>query len=251
MSATGIAIDTPDYQRGVVSAQLLLAEVNSGVAHVIVGIPPNAETLVVVGSGLPQINAGVCIGQTTNVAYTGKSVPAQGVVTGNTTWLFDISAATDTSVEVSFSSAPTSKWYVYADSGVHLVVDPSTRTDQSGAQYVTSIPPSIFQGDHPLVELQYHGFSLTPPAAILAGPGVGVRYRVFGANMSIETAGGVTVLTDAVAGTGFLTCTGTGNIAQQFLPSGLALSSDAGIDMELAGAAALTVGVVVYTVETI
>jgi len=117
-------VDTPDYQRGVVSAQKLLATVADTDTSVTVGVPANAETIVVLAPG--SLNPGdfTCKGATSGLDY--PATPYGPSVTGadTTSIVFDVSAAVDVQVTITYGFAAAFVWYVYSDSAAHVVTSP-------------------------------------------------------------------------------------------------------------------------------
>lgn len=118
-----MAIDTPDYQQGVVSAQALLATESSGSTTVTVTLPANCQTLVIVcegGSGSPTVTV---TGAGTSIPYPGSQL-AQGTNTGsNVAFMFDVAPAVDSEVVVDLSGGGDPNWWVYSDDAAHVVVN--------------------------------------------------------------------------------------------------------------------------------
>lgn len=129
-------LGTPDGQRGVVSAQKLVATVNSGVASVTVGIPANAESLILLSggfqAGIVPTNAGTTTGASYPVSVY-NSISSSSVYTA---FVISVSQAADAQLSISFTGAPTSTWYVVADQGVRQVVD-------MALQLITAIPGRV------------------------------------------------------------------------------------------------------------
>jgi hypothetical protein len=115
------AIDTPDYQRGIVLPQQLLSTQTGGDATVTVTVPANAQTLVVVGAsgfGTPTVTA---TGHVTGIPYPGTQL-AQGTNTGtNAAWFFDIAPSIDPTVDVHVAGSGANDWWVYSDNAHHVV----------------------------------------------------------------------------------------------------------------------------------
>ena len=244
------AIDTPDNQRGVVSPQLLLAAVPAGTDSTTIGVPPNCETLVITSDAndgaVPSVQ-----GATTSITYPG----ARGVVSFETAgfspvWLFDVSDVIDAELNIQWFPAPSKTWYVYSDAGVHTIADISNNRDGNGSLYTVPTVPYGEPGSHPPQELSVVGNGGAASFTLLAAPGAGVRYRVFGGNMASLAAGLYGYLKDSVSGTAFFVCVGEGN-ASLVLPSqGLALSTDAAVDYVLGAGAGTMAMSLSYTTET-
>jgi len=120
---SNLNIGTPDWQRGVVSAQKLLATVAAGVASVTVAVPSNCENLVIAFSVPLPGGAPVVQGVDTGVKY--PVIPLNIVIPqkGFNFLAVPVLSSQDASVTITFAGAPTSKWYVNSDSGSRIVVD--------------------------------------------------------------------------------------------------------------------------------
>lgn len=272
--------DTPDYQRGSVSAQQLLATVAAGTRIVTVPVPANAETIVVSLNVTGVANSVACQGVTSNVVYAG-----QGLLSGiiGATWLtqfFDVSSAVDTQVTITVSIAPTATWFVYADTGIHITSDPAVseavggpgtpvpsgafqvagtdganlrtlRTDKAGAPYVIGTVPSQAGSDHPPVELSVISPTLAASGNILAAPGVGLRYRIMSVQLTLAAAGMQGAIGDNLPGIGLCFSASTTTSGMQFYPSGYPAANNGAIGYTLIAGAGNAYIVVVYTTETI
>lgn len=246
-----IAIDTPDYQRGVVSAQKLVGVIPAGLTTVTVGVPPNAESLVV---AMNQSDSSLFIdahGVTTGYNYPGAQLWLTVTAEGGSGWVFDTSAQVDEQVEINLSSAATDPMYVYADAGVHVVADMSKRMNMAGQQYVIPSLPSVLSGDHPFTELSLISPTLAANGTVLAAPGAGQRYRVFSAQMSAATAGLSGGLVDNVGAKVLLFCAGVGNSVTSIPAQGYPMAANSPLTYSLATGAGGMQITVYYTTETI
>ena len=248
-----MSIGTPDFTRGVVSAQKLLATTSAGTSTATVGIPPNAETLVV-AVPLPPIGPkAVCQGTTTGFDYPGLSVPSQYSTPSHAIFLFDISAAVDAEATVTLQFSPSRTWYVFSDQGVRITADASKLTSRLGQQHITPGAPSTLAGDHPPVELQSISFfGITATTTILAAPGAGQRYRIFSAWV-VNVGSGDSCLIEGTynAGNCFLAAPGSGS--PHHIPlTGLALDANTLVQVNaLFGSAGNYMGSVLYTQESV
>jgi hypothetical protein len=248
-----IAIDSPDGQRGVISAQKLLATVPSGTAVVSTGIPPNAETLIAVYPGTGLNITFECEGDTTGVLYPVR-LARQGDGPSVSVFAFiDISSVLDSQVTITLTGASSSTWYVYADAAAHFSVDPDNYSDRRGVQYVVPTAPSSSTGDHPPVELRCSALNNQASGTVAINPpGAGQRLRIFYATCTPAGTSDLVALLDTITSNLFLTGGGTGQavpVACDYKPSGLALSANAGV--ELATSAGNGSWTIVYTIETI
>lgn len=246
-------VDTPDYQRGVVSAQAQLASVAGGTGVTVCGIPPNAETLIVTTASVGALQAPTCQGVTTGVFYAGGRT-TNGSNGGVATWFFDVSNSVDTQVTIAWNINPVSAWYVYSDAGVHLVMDIAKAVDIRGVQYVGSVIPGTLTGDHPPNEVNVAASDgVASGATIFGAPGAGKRYRLFSALVGNQTAAGLagnanSALRDSISGAFLIDVNPHGAIT--YGPSGIPLSTNAAI-ATLSTAGTLTIYTVVYSIETV
>lgn len=248
-----ISIDTPDYQRGLVSAQKLLATVPAGTDFVVVGVPPNAESVVVAGSpGTTALGAAVA-GVTSGIVYSGALLTGTNVSGVTPQWVFDVSSVVDEQIQVTCFTDPQQQWFVYADAGVHLTVDTSKLGNTLGQQYVIPAVPSNLSRDHPPVELQVASLLDAPNGTGLVPPPVpGARIRVFDAFVNGTSTAAFVALRTSVTGMQIIGLgTTTANTAGRIdcRPSGVPLPGNQGIN--IVTTAGNGDGTVVYTVETI
>lgn len=237
------AIDTPDYQRGFVSAQKLLASVPSGDNSTFVAIPPNAETLVVVSvNAMSPDTPALCRGTFTDTYYAGWPAWSNNPAQINT-WFFDVSNAVDVEVVVGIFPITPGPWFIYADANAHTVVDMGRRINGNGSQYVCAVPPSTLENDHPPTELQFSSNELSANGTAFGAPGAGVRYRLFGAWLASISGTGSGFLTDAASGVTILSCAAGTNMAQTFPPSGLPLGDGGAIDWVQGGSGSVVMGI--------
>lgn len=246
-----IIVDTPDYQRGVVSAQILLAVLQPPGGGVELVIPPNAETLIV-AAGAGDTAQPEVIGFDTGITYAGQRAQAQFQPDAAPVWIFDISSVLDEQVEVSFGSTPTvATWYFYTDSAARVVVDVSKAANGAGVQYVIPTIPATDIGDHPPVELLLKNVTLTASGTILAAPGAGKRYRVFSVQMATVTGGVLATAFDATAGPWLGVVAGPGASQTTIPPQGYPMATNAALGYSLQAGAGSVVTIVYYTIETV
>ena len=246
-------IDTPDYQRGVVSAQMLLATVPANTPNFTVTLPPNIETLVIVIGNGGQPGTIACAGVTTTVQYQGMPLAGGTTSSANVVWMFDVSAAIDTQVQLMLGQNVNVPWYVYADAGVHLTADIGTLANQLGVPFNVPMVPAGGTLGHPPVELQsYSNWGVATGTTILPAAGANHRYRIFYAQIQNESATAVAGLSDSISTKNFvLSGAGSANIngVSDFKPTGLALSTNAAVMVgTTAGNATINL---VYTVELV
>lgn len=175
-----ITPDTPDYQRGVVNAQILLASVPGTDSSVVVGIPPNAESLIVAGPAFSTLSGVEVIGTTTHILYPGALTLGTPASVRPAVAIFDVSQPVDSQVTVELATAPGAEWYVYADSGVRCFVDVSRVVDRNGVTYTSETPGSTHNDERPGVGLSYVGANFNEGNAVIASPPAGSYIRLFG-----------------------------------------------------------------------
>ena len=115
---------TPDWQRGVNSAQRLLNTVGGGSQLQQVAVPPNAQTIIVLASATPGLGTFEAAGVTTSFLYpVSQSIFKPGTEEFGA-YFINVANCIDTEITCTFSHAPGNSWYIYADQGVHINFDP-------------------------------------------------------------------------------------------------------------------------------
>ena len=272
-------VDTPDYQRGLVNAQKLLAS-TPGATHVLnVGIPPNAETLVISAPGTNNVTPAVQ-GTTTSTFYPVVPVPPAVIgLPAMSMWLVDVSQALDATVTITFPNPLSATWYVYSDAGVRLTMDIAVGSavggsgqaeptgamvvggigahakmyawemTEGGAGYVVPTIPSTAAVDHPPQELSYADAGFTATGTLVAAPPAGQRLRVFSMWLAVQTAGLLSTIN--FAGSDYLLVVPNTGAATQTIPGqGFPLPAAQPIGCFLSGAGQVYAGVW-YTTETV
>lgn len=275
-----VAIDTPDGQRGVVSAQILLATVPADSLTTTVGIPPNTETLVVLARSPNRSQFCTAVGVTTGLYYPQLQQTVNVGAGYSVTVFIDVSSAVDGQVEIQFVDILSTPAWVYADSAVHFSPDPATaaaaatiadntpvagllvagtdgtfatafRTNQGGVPYVIPTVPSIRTHDHPPTELNVASPILGASATVIAAPGAGMRIRVFSMQMGSQGQAFTGYLTDSATGQALMVG-GQSNAGAITLPGqGYPLAANAGLNFIAWGGTGNMMIVVYYTMETV
>jgi hypothetical protein len=243
------AIDTPDYQRGVVSAQVLLAEPAAGVASVTVGIPPNAETLIISASDAPAGTTVQVQGTSTLYRYPGKLAVGNPFLISAPTWFFDVSQPADEEVTITFSNAPGEGWVVYADSAGRVTVDAGQLANHQGSAYVIPTVPNVETTDHPPNELQFAGGLFSATGNIAAAPGAGLRLRVYSLTLSCQSGVTLGLIRDGGSGVSLIGCFGPGSNSITFPGQGVPLSTNEPLQYYLYAGANGALATAVYTTE--
>ena len=115
---------TPDWQRGVNSAQRLLVTAGGGSQLEQVSVPPNAQTIIVLASATPGLGTFEAAGVTTSFLYpVSQSIFKPGTEEFGA-YFVNVANCIDTEITCTFSHAPGNTWYIYADQGVHINFDP-------------------------------------------------------------------------------------------------------------------------------
>lgn len=244
-----IIADTPDNQRGVVSAQILLAKALLPTPlFPLIQIPPNAETLILAADGadptIPEV-----IGQETGIAYAGVKAQSQFQLDNSSVWFYDISSVLDVEIDVVFNTPAITNWYAYTDSAARTIVDVSKTSNQQGVQYVIPTAPATDTNDHPPVEMLYTGvLNVANGTVIIGAPGADLRVRVMAASVYAVTAGDFALVAEAGKAFGLLSA-GTTPATMNFAPSGVPLGTNKAVQLSTtAGNGSATV---VYTIETV
>lgn len=245
------AIDTPDYQRGVVNAQILLAVVAANQASETVAVPPNCETFVVSTSAGVGLSVPTITGADSGVRYAGARAVGAGSGFTSPVFIFDVSDVIDGGLTVTWSTAPTTEWFIYSDAGTHSVADIANNRDFNGSQFVVPVVPYGEPGSHPPQEVSVVSFNLAANGVVLAAPGALLRYRIFGGNISAAAAGMIGILLDSISSKWIATCVGVGNTPLTFPPQGVPLTQNAALDYELGAGAGSAVGTVLYVPEVV
>lgn len=209
-------VDTPDYQRGSVSAQIIAGSAAAGSHTVTAKVPPNAETLVVMAFNATLEMFALALGTTSGQLYPVATVPTPNGGGFFMTFYCDCSSVVDGEMEIELNPAPTEPWFVYADAGVHLTYDQLLgqltagsgvefpvkalmvggsngvglepfKTNNKGQQYVIPTVPATDAGDHPVTELLAESFHTEAnEETVIAAPGAGLRLRVFAGQLSLS-----------------------------------------------------------------
>jgi hypothetical protein len=215
-----------------------------------VGIPPNAETVIVNGTFVQEVTVSV-VGVTTGAYYAGTKAYASAPGSASNTWFFDVSSALDTEVVVTLSETPVQPWYVYADAGTHLVADVSKVVDVVGRQLVVPQVPYTGLNGGPVVEVLVKSALLAANGAMLATPGLLRRYRLFSVQMASTTAASVSFMQDSIAGTTYCALASPGNATTNIPAQGVPLGANAALDFTISAGAPTVAIVVMYTIETV
>lgn len=241
--------DTPDFQRGVVSAQKLLASVAPGVTRQAVSVPPNAETLVIVATEQNAISTISVTGNTTGISCPLSSISAPEGSGNSPTWYVDVSSVLDDAVTVSITFGVASAWYVYADSGVHMVSDTNKAVNNQRVQYTIPIPPDTASGDHPYTELiDTYVFNVVGGTLVISAPGAGNRIRLFSVQLIALSAGDVAYVQEGTGEHVYAIASSAGSTVL-FYPAGVLLPEDESLVIHTSGGNGTAA--VMYTIESI
>ena len=136
----GQIVGTPDWQRGVASAQKLLGHFTSVDTAKTVGVPPNAETVVILTQLSTLAGNLVVTGHTSGQIYIWQ---VDFNVIAGVTWVqfyIDVSSSVDSQIDILFNTAPTADWWVYSDQAAHISFDPIMQRIVSES----NTPPGLF-----------------------------------------------------------------------------------------------------------
>lgn len=244
---------SPDWQRGYYSAQKLLAHVAAGGATVTVTLPPNIETLAIYTVSMPNPADVQASGVQSGNNYPGLVTRSQTSATSGAVVLFDVSAALDAQIKLTWTVAPIFDWYVVADSGVRIVASQNAVQSEAGITYAIPTVPGTGAGDHPMVELQYASTLDSPNGyEVVSAAPPGQRVRVFDAYVGALSTATFVALRSSVANVqviGVSTTAATTSARISGYPSGLLVPEGEGLVLVVSsgnGDATVT-----YTVETV
>lgn len=242
---------TPDWQRGSYSAQKLLTVQPATVASVVVDTPANAESIVLALAPGQVSPIALCVGQTTGIQYTGMQLYGSDNTYRSDTFIFDVSAAVDSQIQIGFESAPGAAWWAYADAGVHLVADMGTRKTPSSAVYTVPTVPSTFGGDHPPCELLLAGNIFNAASTLIPAPASGQRNRIFALTMQGIATAVNGYLFDSASGQPFVGFANSSFGSVQILPTGFAQAEGASVGYDLFAGSGSVICSAIYTIETV
>lgn len=246
-----VAVDTPDYQRGVVSAQKLLGVAANGDTAITVGVPPNVETLVAAAPGAVPYIGCKCVGKQSGNSYPGVQIAPTRGGGPNLAWYFDVSAALDNEVTVTWEVAPAGGFSIYGDTGVHLLYNPSALTTFAGVLYVAPSAPPIIAGDHPPVELISGEGEFSGNATVIGAPKDGQRLRVFHVTAGIFSGSGFCTVSPGSAGGALIVFGDGAAVSHSYAPTGVALTEATALTTAQAQSGTSWFVNVTYTIETI
>lgn len=274
-------IGTPDWQRGIISPQKLLATVPAASKVQTVSLPPNVETLVVVVPEGPKTTEVFVTGVKTGFLYASQVVSYERFGGLSTAYYVEVSQAVDEEVEVELAEASAHDWYIYADAAVHIVHDPSSnavigskggkapgeatqvagtdgtdlravRTDPKGTLFTVPVAPSAEGGaGAPEPELQRASGLVEANGIVLAGPGAEQRYRLFYAVLLPFSSAINGYLYESASGELLAPVVNLAAVPVSFAPSGLPLKEDNGIGYTIRAGSGLVAYVIVYTTEKV
>jgi hypothetical protein len=118
-------VDSPDGQNGITTAQQVLAKLTAATASVVVTIPSNAETLVIMAGSTPGLATFTAIGVTSGYNYPVNisSEEFGSAVFGQ--YFVNVSNAVDSQITLAWTLAPGDGWIVYSDQAPHISFDPN------------------------------------------------------------------------------------------------------------------------------
>lgn len=210
--------DTPDWQSGVYSPQQLLGAFPGSAATEVVTIPPNTESLIIVGVPTSATTSPTVVGVTSSLDYLVSQVPTPAGTGISPVFLASALEPIDSQVTIHWPGGVTGEWYVVADAGIRQILDLTLAnilatagdaatqlglivmgtdgtlarrllTNQQGKLQVVSTVPDIATGDHPTNELlAVQVINVATGTVVVAAPGAGKRLRVFDVLLSNSTA---------------------------------------------------------------
>jgi hypothetical protein len=208
--------DTPDWQVGVVTAQQGQWPIPSG-TDAEVNIAANTETMVIVAMVADPAALPTIVGNQTGYTYS-PQVLSYAVSGGYMVWLYvDVSSILEIDIKVTWGTATIGDWGYFLDNATHIEFDPNIAAawaligmdiptagigaiinahgeaglilaSGDGTPYTIPVAPQLDSGDHPPTEILMATLVATAVNAdVLPAPGAGMRYRIFGVKMWLET----------------------------------------------------------------
>ena len=274
-------VGTPDGQQGVAQPQVALATVTAGTATKTVGVPANAQTIIVIASSTPGLGTFTAVGGTTSFGYPVGFARNKVGSLDQAMYFVNVADCIDSTIVLTFSLAPSNNWFIYADQGVHVTFDPFVgsivqaagsapdlngvmvegsdgnlahvlTTDTRGTLEAVSVPPGSSTGDHPTNEMQYITSGFAGVFDLLGPPASGKRYRIFDCSMTpyaAPVAGNLATMYDNFSGRIFATCGPLSSSHSSYLPSGITMTGNGKVSGNTPGgnfAVSLA-----YTIETV
>jgi len=115
--------DTPDGQYSTVSAQQIIGNFAAGNITESVNLPPNTETLLILTDDPFGPIVKKIVGNTTGFDYSFSALPNGAGGGVNSLFVCSVVPSVDAAVTITWSSAPTTSWYVVADAAVRQIFD--------------------------------------------------------------------------------------------------------------------------------
>lgn len=213
---TTLPVGSPDYQRGVVSSEKLLATVAAGTTSVVVAIPPNVTRIIVAWKTYIDQQSVTVTGNTTGMTYPGSSLNINNVGYNSFFYEFEVSPVIDDQVTVSIQAIlATAQWYVLSTSDTDVVNIPALSnliqvdnavTNELGINIMGTDGPLTGTHDSHIISVDTNGrmvplvptvgIKVTVPAGttqVISAPTSGSWY-LFGIDVSI-TGGTTTPVT--------------------------------------------------------
>ena len=119
-------IGSPDWQRGVVKSEKLLATVAAGVTTATVAVPANVTRLIVAWQGYINATSVEVADATTGMTYPGMQLETSGVASNSYFYEFQVSTVLGDTVNVTINAVlATHQWYVISASDTDIVNVPA------------------------------------------------------------------------------------------------------------------------------
>jgi hypothetical protein len=211
-------VGTPDWQRGVVGTQKVLATLSATDNATTVGVPPNSEAIIIIVQGPGPFVAGfTVVGNQSGSTYSAFRIP-RVLGTDSSAFVVTVSPTIDQTVTVGTTTAPGVPWSVVSESAGRFVVDLSTSAvsgnedDLAGTSGILVMGEDVGGSAHLLRvdslrrlvtagATAYTGLVSVPNGAVLLLPGLGSgHYYIMHAELM--NTSGVALAINIETGTG-------------------------------------------------
>lgn len=243
-------LDTPDNTRGIISAQILLGSFDGTVATATVGVPPSAETIVVVcgeGGSLAGVDGR---GVQSGTGYLGVSSTNADGSGSSTVWYLDVSSVVDQAVEITVANTFERTWYVYADAAAHFSVTPQPPSNNEGVPYVIPTIPSGRAADGPANEVTVLQYSSSVSANVLPVPLTAQYYRLYSVDLILTAGTAACSLNDVPAGVSYAFAIGTTKSSLTLPAQGARMATRSPLFLTVSGGGTTALATIAYTLET-
>ena len=257
---TNLYADTPDNQRGTVSAQQEIGHTTGDVGYLEFDVPANARSILIVGESLSSIPGLQVLGKGSGLRYPALTAVSSPISNAGIVYISEAIPSIDPKMAIQWSATYAVPILVIADQGIRLVNDNGIAqtlgygggpnpywgiavggqgqsgfrqflTDDDGRQYVLPGIPPIDGSGHPPVEVKILTSGQVAGSATLTGsPGASYRYRIIRIDAINQTGDIFGYVEDGGDSVPLLYVAGSAPMQFYVGPTGYAMSSNASIN---------------------